>query len=266
MIDEYLEWAARDRNRSEHTLNRYAAVYVTLERFGDPETLTLAQAEAWWKSLQDQAPSSRANALAAVRSLYKWATRFDYRTDDPTRRIDPPRAPVRVPRMIGRADLARILGPLTDDAPDLRRAFALGAYGGLRVSEAATLDWADVDREQRRLYVTGKGNKQRPVPLSPLLLDYLLPDTGGNVVTAGGKPYTGATLQRRANRLLARAGIDHTFHDARKRGASLALSRGASMAAVRQTFGWSSMETVAHYAVVGDSELDRVAAYMAAES
>lgn len=53
-----------------------------------------------------------------------------------------------------------------------------------------------------------------------------------------------------------------TFHSLRKRGASLALSKGASPAAVRVVFGWSSMETVANYAVVGDDELDRIAEMM----
>jgi site-specific recombinase XerD len=109
------------------------------------------------------------------------------------------------------------------------------------------------------MYVRGKGSKERPVPLSPVLLDYLLPNTGGNVVTATATPYSAAVLQRKVNRLMARHGIAHTFHDLRKRGASVALSKGANPAAVRTMFGWSSMETVTHYAVVGDAELDRIA-------
>jgi integrase len=161
--------------------------------------------------------------------------------------------------MVGRSDFERLLGEATADAPDLRRAIALGGYAGLRVSEVAALDWADIDQEARRMFVRGKGRKERPVPLSPVLLDYLLPETGGNVVTAGGTAYSAATLQRKVNRLFARAGVRHTFHDLRKRGASIALSKGASPAAVRVMFGWSSMETVAHYAVVGDDELDRIA-------
>jgi site-specific recombinase XerD len=78
-------------------------------------------------------------------------------------------------------------------------------------------------------------------------------------VKAGDKPYSAAVLQRKINRHMARHGIDHTMHDLRKRGASIALSKGANPAAVRVMFGWSSMETVSHYAVVGDSELDRIA-------
>ncbi len=256
---DFLNWAKYDRNRSPHTLERYKAVLRELSKFADPTTATLADVEAWWKSRFHMARSSRANELACLRTFYKWATKFDHREDDPTRRLDAPQVHSLVPRMIGRTDFDRLLGELTDDEPDLRRVFALGGYAGLRVSECASLEWKNIDLEARRMYVTGKGGKERPIPLSPVLVDYLLPDTGGNVVMGGATPYTPGTLQRKVNRLMARHGIRHTFHDLRKRGASLALSKGASPAAVKTMFGWSSFETVAHYAVVGDDELDKIA-------
>src|SRR5690606_17264209 len=117
--------------------------------------------------------------------------------------------------------------------------------------EIASLGWRDVDQEARRMYVTGKGQKERPVPLSPVLLDYLLPDTGGNVVRAGQKPYSAGTLQRKMNRHMARHGINHTVHDMRERGASIAVTKGANREAVRKMLGWPSMETVSHYAAAG---------------
>lgn len=256
---DFLEWAELDRERSQHTMVRYRATLDSLRVFADPATATVAQVEEWWKSRYGAASGTRANELACLRTFYKYCTAFDVRIDDPTRRLFAPKVPVRVPRMIGRTDFERLLGELTADEPELRRAYALGGYGGLRISEAATLQWRDIDQEARRMFVTGKGNKERPVPLSPTLLDYLLPVTGGSVVAAGGKPPNSAVLQRRINRHMKRHGIDHTFHDLRKRGASIALSKGASPVAVRTMFGWASMETVSHYAVVGNDELDRIA-------
>lgn len=255
-VTDFLTWAERDRMRSPLTLARYRNV---LAQFADPANATRDEIEAWWSTRLDMAPATRANELACLRSFYRWCTRFDVRPDDPTRRLDAPKIPNRVPRMVGRSDLEKLLGEWTVDHLDMRRAVALGGFAGLRVSECATLDWSDIDEEARRIFVTGKGRKQRPVPLSPVLLDYLLPNTGGNVVTAGGDPYTPATLQRKINRLFERCGMDRRFHDLRKRGASIALSKGANPAAVRVMFGWSSMETVSHYAVVGDDELDRIA-------
>lgn len=259
----FLAYAAHDRNRSPHTLARYRAVLTQVfPAYGDPATITREDVEAWWGTRFDLSPGTRANELACLRSFFRWATKFDLRTDDPTRRLDPPKVPNHVPRPIGRTDLERLLGDLTADTPDLRRAVALGAYAGLRVSEVAALDWSQLDVESRRVFVRGKGQKERAVALSVVLLDLLLPDTGGNVVTGGRKAYTGPVLQRKVNRLMARHGITHTFHDLRKRGASLALSKGLNPVAVREMFGWSSMETVSSYAVVGSEELDRVAEAM----
>lgn len=255
-VEEFLSWSEKDRLRSPHTLARYRAVLAQIE---NPAEATREQIEAWWATRFHMSPSTRANELACLRAFYTWCTRFDVRPDDPTRRLDLPKIPNRVPRMVGRSDFEDLIGRWTDDAPDLRRAYALGGYAGLRVSEAAGLDWSDVDLEARRLYVRGKGMKERPVPISTLLLDILLPEGEGNVVRGGGIPYTGATLQRKINRHMAACGVKHTFHDLRKRGASIALSKGANPVAVKVMFGWSSMDTVSHYAVVGDSELDRIA-------
>lgn len=255
-VSAFLEWAERDRKRSPNTLVRYAAV---LAQIPDPLHATREQIEAWWASRYDMSAATRANELACLRSFYRWATKFDHRADDPTRRLDAPKVPNHVPRPIGEADLAKLLAGAADQ-PDMGRAIALGAYAGLRVSEVAGLDWRDVDIEQRRLYVRGKGGKERVFGLSPVLLDKLLPETAGNVVTAGGRPYTGATLQRRVNRFMAAQGVEHTFHDLRKRGATLAIAKTGDVYAVAKAFGWSSVETASAYAVVGDEALDRIAA------
>ena len=259
LVAEFLAYAEHDRNRSPHTLARYRAV---LAQVPDPANATADEIQTWWESRFPLSPATRSNELACLRSFYRWMGKYDHRADDPTRRLDPPKVPNIVPRAIGRTDLERLLGPLTADLPDVRRAVALGAYGGLRVSEASGLDWRDVDTESRRIYVRGKGQKERAVGMSPILLDYLSPEVVGNVITAGGRPISGATLQRKANRLMERNGIRHSYHDLRKRGATMALAKGGNPAAVRQMFGWSSMETVSHYAVVGDAELDRIAESM----
>jgi len=260
VIDAFLAWAEHDRGRSPNTIARYRVTLTQLAATCDPVTATTADVEAWWQTRLEQAPATRANELACLRSFYKWATRFDHRPDDPTRRLDYPKVPVKQPRPAGRSDLDRLLGELTDDAPDLRRAIALGAYGGLRVSEAAGLDWSHIDPEERIAYVTGKGAKERRVPVSAVLWDYLLPElTEGNVVTGGGPAWQGDTLQRKVNRLMRRHKIGHTFHDLRKRGASLALSRTQNPLAVAQVFGWESLQTAQHYARFDDDVLRKIA-------
>jgi len=264
VIEHFLTWCARDRGRSPNTIARYRITLAAAEdACGDLIAAGVADIEEWWESRYGQAPATRGNELACLRSFYKWATRFDHRPDDPTRRLDYPKINVKQPRPAGKSDLDRLLGELTEDAPDLRRAIALGAYGGLRVSEAAGLDWSTVDAEQRLMYVTGKGSKERVVAVSAVLWDWMLPElAAGNVVTAGGRVYQGDTLQRRINRLMQGAGIAHSFHDLRKRGATLALSRTKNPLAVAQMFGWESLQTAQHYASFDGDVLREIAEAM----
>lgn len=258
VVAAFLRYAERDRNRSPHTLARYRAVLATLD---DPNGATVEDVQAWWESRYHLAPATRENDLACLRSFYKWATRHDHRPDDPTRRLDPPKVPHTVPQHIGRTDLARLLQAATDDdAPDLRRALCLGAYGGLRVSEAAGLDWSDVNTEDRRILLRGKGSKERVIGYSPVLMDELLPDTGGNVVTAGGPAHSPAALQRRVNRFMTRHGVDLTYHALRKRWATLAIAKTGNVHAVAKAAGWASIETANTYAAVSDETLDAIAA------
>lgn len=258
-IEAFIHWAQADRTRSRETIARYRA---TLGQLTDPINETVESIQAWWEGRYDMSPATRANELACLRSFYKWAMRFDLRDTDPTRRLDYPNIPNTVPRPIAKSQVERVLGPLTVDNLEIRRAVALGVYGGLRVSEAAGITWSDIDLEARRIYIRGKGSKERVVGLSATLLDLIAPVVEGNVVTAGGKPYSGAVLQRKINRFLERNGIDHTFHDMRKRGATMAMAKTKNPQAVAQVFGWSSLQTVTKYAVVGDEVLDEIAEAM----
>lgn len=258
--EEFLAWSEKDRLRSPATIIKYKTVLQSLRQFADPATATIDDLEAWWQSRYDKAPATRTAELACLKAFYKYLTAFDHRPDDPTRRTFAPKKPIRVPRMVGRSDFERLLGDLTADSPSLRRAYALGGYAGLRVAEVANLDWKNIDVEQRRIYIIGKGNKERMVPINTSLMDILLPAyKEGNVLRPNGDPYSPGVLQRKVNRHMAKCGVDHTFHDFRKRGASILLAKGASLAAVRKMFGWASMETVASYAVVSDNELDVLA-------
>lgn len=254
-VEKFLEWAELDRRRSQNTIARYRA---TLRQLPDPVNATVEEVQEWWDERLHLSPSTRANELACLRAFYKWATRFDYRPDDPTRRLDAPPIDNKIPRPIGKSDLNKLFNAL-EDQPHLYRAVALGAHGGLRVGEAATLDWSDIDQDARRIYIRGKGRKERIMGASPVLMDKILPNTGGNVVTAGEQAYSPATLQRKVNRAFIAAGVDHTFHDLRKRGATMAIAKHGDVYAVARAFGWSSIETASSYAAVSDESLDRIA-------
>lgn len=256
-VPDWLVYLAADRGVADNTIRGYARTMRTLDQ---PETATREDVEAWWRRRSALAPATRATDLAAVRAYYRWMVRFERRTDDPTIRIDTPRLPKGLPRPIARAELRHLLDTLDGD---LRRAVALGAYAGLRVSEAAALDWSDVDTETSRIRVTGKGVKTRLVGLSSVLLDAIAPDVGGNVVAAGGHPYSADVLQRKVNRAIQRAGIKATFHQLRHRFGTVALAGSGNLLAVSRAMGHSSPTTTAIYAATSDADLDVIAAAVA---
>lgn len=253
LVTQWLDWLTHERARSENTIATYARTMRTLPNAGEA---TREDVEAWFRSRTDKAPTTRGNELSAVRSFYRWCYRFEHRSDDPTIRLDAPKMPQTVHRYVSRADLAHLLEVLP---PDLQRAVALGAYAGMRVSEVAVLDWAEVDQELNRIIVKGKGDKERHVGLPVILLDRLLPNTGGNVVTAGGKPYTAHTLQMKANKAIRAAGVDATFHALRHRFGTIGAQAGVPLTSLSRAMGHSSPTTTAIYIGATDTDLDLIA-------
>lgn len=236
--------------------NTVAGRTRTLGLVGTAGTITREELEAWWLTRADLSPATRSNDLSHLRAFYKWCQRWEHRDDDPTLRIDAPKVPNGLPRPISRADLRTLLDTLPDD---LRRAVCLGAYAGLRVSEAGALMWPEVDVESRRARVLGKGGKWRLVALGPVLIDEILPDTRGNVVTGGSEVYTAARLERRINRAIKAAGVDATFHQLRHRYGTLAYQATGDLIAVGRQMGHSSPVTTAIYAAASDEVADKIA-------
>ena len=257
MLDILAEQHIQHLTAERAPANTIAARARVLRSVGSAGTATREDIEAWWATRRDLSPATRSNDLANLRAFYKWCRRWEHRDDDPTTRLDAPKVDKGLPRPLSRADLHRLLAVLPDD---LRRAVALGAYAGLRVSEVAALHWHDVDLEARRARILhGKGGKSRLVALGAVLIDQILPDTGGNVVTGTKQSMSAATLQRRVNRAIRRHGIDATFHQLRHRYGTLAYQATRDLVAVGRQMGHSSPVTTAIYAAASDDVADAIA-------
>lgn len=253
LSQQYIEWC-RDEGKPANTV---AARTRVLRSVGNAGTATREQVEEWWATRRDRSHSTRANDLALLRSFYRWTLRWEHRDDDPTLRLDAPKVINGIPRPMSRHDLHRLLATLPDD---LRRAVALGAYGGLRVSEAAALRWANVDLELTQLRVYDSKGRSRIVKIGPILIDHLLPDTGHNVVTGTRAGYSPATLQRKVNRAIRSAGINATYHQLRHRYGTIAYQATGDLVAVGRAMGHSSITTTAIYAQANDDVAAKIAA------
>lgn len=250
------DWIAH-LTQERRPANTVAAARRVMRSLPNASDATREDVEAWWASRAHLSPATRSNDLAILRTFYAWCRRWEHRDDDPTARLDAPKVDKGLPRPVSRADLRTLLDTLPDD---LRRAVALGAYAGLRVSEVAALRWEDVDVEARRARVLhGKGGKARIVALGSVLIDHLLPDAGGNVVTGTADAMSAATLQRRVNRAMRRAGVSDTFHGLRHRYGTLAYQATRDLVAVGRQMGHTSPVTTVIYAAASDDVADEIA-------
>jgi integrase len=241
---QHLAWLDRQGTKARNTALGRARVLRTVDNAG---TITREQLETWWESRAHLAPATRASDLAHLRAFFRWAAVYEHRLDDPTVRIEAPRVSNRIPKRARASDMKTLLD---GDLPsDLKRAFMLGGYAGLRVSEAAALDWADVDDDDSTITIReSKGGKSRVIPVSPMLIDWLGERTTGNVVTGGGTPYTASALQQRLNRAIKRAGLDITTHSLRHRWGMTAYQSSGDLLAVAEMMGHSSINTTKVYA------------------
>lgn len=255
LSQEHIDWMRRQHVKSTNTIASRARV---LRSVGNAETASRDDIQQWWESRADRAPGTRAVDLAHLRAFYKWAIVRDYRTDDPTVLLEAPRPDNALHRKIPNDQIARLLDSLPDD---LARAVMLGAFAGLRVSESAVLDWSDVDTADDVLLVRrSKGGKSRAVEVSPELIARLAKDgTTGNIVTAGGQPYTAAQLQRRLNRAMRAEGCEFTSHDLRHRWGITAYRVNSDLLAVAEMMGHSSVNTTKIYAQAANESKRRIA-------
>lgn len=248
----HVDWLERQNDRAANTLASRSRV---LRSVGNAGTATREDLEAWWESRAHLATGTRAVDLSHLRDFYRWCQMYDHRADDPSIRLRPPRVTNAVHRKIANESVRDLLASIP---ADLARAVMLGAFAGLRVSESAALDWADVDTADDLLVVReSKGGKSRIVPVSPELITRLsVAGSTGNVVTAGAPPYTAARLQQRLNRAMRKAGVDFTSHDLRHRWGIAAYRSSNDLLAVAEMMGHSSINTTRIYASA-DSEAKR---------
>ena len=251
-LERYLV-ACRQRGYSETTIygrRRIIARYVSVTG-SDPLEATEDTMIGWWSGLR-LASSSRRQALQAIRGYCRWAMRHRLIESDPTILIDAPRLPQRLPRPIDE-DLLGVA--MSAALPDVRVILCLAAFCGLRACEISRMTWADI-RQDKTLIVNGKGNKERIVPMPPVVFDALngLPSMRRKGPVIGRRdgvpgPLKPHMVSHRANHHLHDLGIPETLHQLRHRFGTLVYqSSGCDIRLTQNLMGHASPDTTAGYA------------------
>ncbi len=223
--------------------------------------ITLNDLQAFSDSLVG-APATRARILSSVKSLFTFAVKIGYLQRNVGAALRLPARRSRVgERLLSEGEVARLIAA-TANGRD-RCLLALMYVSGARVSEICNLRWRDVqvDGTAGVLSIFGKGGKERSVRLTPrswLMLEPLRSDASPSDYvfrTRTGKVDT-STVWRIMRAAAQRAALEQrpSPHWLRHAAASHALSRGASLALVRDTLGHSSISTTSVYVHARPSE------------
>lgn len=193
---------------------------------------------------------STRNEIAQLKAYYQWLVRYDYRTDDPSARLDMPRKEHQRVTAIPDDVLAAALG---EADPWDTAILALSGFAGLRAAEIADLDWRDVDfRTETLTVMRGKGGKRRHVPLAVPLRTVLeaLPERVGKIIPRrDGQPGPNAPyrISHRASLLLGGRANGYTLHQCRHRFATAAYAGTRDIDAVQKLLGHNSPAVTSIY-------------------
>ena len=120
------------------------------------------------------APRSQARIISGVKSLFRFLSLDGYRQDDPSELLEAPKIGRHLPDVLTVAEIDSIIGQINLSLPEGQRNRAMieTMYScGLRVSELCSLRMEDLFLDEGFIRVTGKGSKQRLVPISQRAID-----------------------------------------------------------------------------------------------
>jgi len=280
-IEAFLVWLQLERGLSEHTVVGYEndlrqwALSLRQKGVSGWDAVGLDDISHWLGQLtvDAYAPSSLARKLSAARMFGRFLLREGRCRSDFTELAEGPRLRRKIPAVLSIAEMERLL-----EAPDLSRPLGLRdraliemLYGsGLRVSELCGLRLQDMDDQFEVLRVTGKGDKERILPIGGkaghALRQYLAAGrphlvksgTGsGLFLSQWGRAISRKTVWVMLRQQARRAGLERPVkpHLLRHSFATHLLAGGADLRAIQELLGHADIGTTQIYTAVERSRL-----------
>jgi integrase/recombinase XerC len=286
-LEAWRDWLRAERRASPHTRDAYDRDMAAFLAFlsdhlggvpdlGDLAALSAADFRAYLaaRAKGGLSRASLARAMSSLRGFFKWLDRSGRLSNPALATVRAPRPPRPLPRPLAEEEALEALSTATElqDEPWLAaRDLALFTllYGcGLRLGEALALNIAQAPRGDG-MVITGKGNKQRLVPVLPVVrqaIDVYLEQRPFSkaadqplFVGARGKRLNPGVVQRQMRRLRALLGLGEraTPHALRHSFATHLLAKGGDLRTIQELLGHSSLATTQRYTQV---DADRLAA------
>jgi integrase/recombinase XerD len=281
-IEEYLTTLRVERGLAANTVRAYRrdlTEYAGFLEAAGKQAVTEATADdvaGFLSHLHSRglAASTVGRKLAAVRGLHRFLVAEEVVADDPTAATDVPRRPQSLPKALTVDEVTAIIEAPDPATPLGARDRALLEFlyaSAARVSEVVALDLLDVDLDGATALVTGKGDRQRLVPLGrhalAALRTYLparmalkgdRPDPGALFITARGTRMRRQSVWLTVKRHAVHAGVvaDRISpHVLRHSAATHMVEGGADLRTVQEILGHASISTTQIYTRVSPRHL-----------
>ena len=281
MLNRYRQYLLLEKSLSPNTLEAYmddaGKLLSYLEDCGiEIENVSLDDLHGFAAAMGDLgiAPRSQARIISGVKSLFKFICLEGYRQDDPSELLEAPKIGRHLPDVLSVDEIDRIIGQINLSLPEGQRNKAMieTMYScGLRVSELCSLKMEDLFLEEGFIRVTGKGSKQRLVPISGRAIheiELYLADRCHIEIKPGAESYLFLSIRRGrplsrimvfdiVKNLTAMAGITKTVspHTFRHSFATHLLEGGANLRAIQCMLGHEKISTTEIYTHIDRSRL-----------
>jgi integrase/recombinase XerC len=282
----FLHYLAADRRASPLTIEAYShdlrifLAFLTRHLARPPSLQDLAalreqDLRAWLaaSATDHRGNRTRARHLSAIRSFFRYLSRRHDLDNPAAKRLASPRIAPPLPKALQPAQATTLTTDIADatDTPFTQTRdvalFTLLYGAGLRIAEALALTIADAPSPHRPLRVTGKGNKQRLVPVLPAIIEATTAwlrhhpqratPTAPLFVGVRGDRLNPGVAQRTMRTYRRLAGLpDHaTPHALRHSFATHLLAGGADLRAIQDLLGHASLSTTQRYMAVDEAKL-----------
>jgi integrase/recombinase XerD len=288
LLLDFLSYLEFERGLSRNTLEAYRGDLLQLGRFLAERHLSaldagpgdvadfLTQLATGDDEHRPASPATIHRKSACLRSFYRHLRREGLRDSDPTATLSAPRRSRKLPQVLTRGEVEKLLSqPRGTDPAALRdRALLELMYAsGLRASEAITLELGDMDFEERVLRTRGKGSKERIVPIGQAALramevylergrpDLVKTNAEAHIfVNFRGGQLTRQGLYKIVRRHAQTAGLADRMspHTLRHTFATHLLSGGCDLRSVQEMLGHADVSTTQLYTHLSSERLKDV--------
>lgn len=272
-IKDFTNYMRLERGMSPNTISSYQRdlkklrIYIE-EDIPNPLKVNLKNLQAFISNLAQEGISAKSQAriISALRTFYKYLLFEDLITIDPTEMLESPKVGRKLPDFLSSGEVEKIIDAvdMSKDEGHRNRAIMETLYGcGLRVSELVNLRISDLFFKQDIIRVTGKGDKERLVPINSLAQKHIdiyrneirvhqTPARGHEdfvFLNRRGKQLTRAMIFHIVKTLTIAAGIKKSVspHTFRHSFATHLVEGGADLRAVQEMLGHESITTTEIY-------------------